>query len=454
MPATDAKAFFQDESYQDALIGLLCRDVSALRRCASLLKGSDFKPVPGMRNGDARWIIAEQALDYFHKYHEPIGNLLRSTVLDYANSIGMSDRQLHPILEYEKRLRAAKLNGSSSITEKIIKYKRQRIKAAAVQELSELQSTGSLTDEKWREITNKALVNPEEDNATVDYFETMQARIDRRRIQSRTVRAPYFLIDPLDSLVRGVGPGELGLVLGPFKRGKSMFLLWLAAVFALQRLNVLYITLEDPLHAVEDRLDSIITNIPFHSLRDKPKTVEQRFRRYKMYIRTKLKLRDGTHSVWTTTRIDNLVQQEREVGFFPDALIIDYDAKIVATKTFKEKRFESDATYTELEQIGARSHMIVWTGAQTQRGTENLKILSADRLAEDINKARNVSMAVSLGKGDWGEEGIYLWVAARRFDRQHVGANIISDKSRSLIYDRDATRKKQQEEDAEKDDDV
>jgi hypothetical protein len=43
-----AESFFSDESFQDALTALLCRDTKALHDCAALLDPNDFKPVKGM----------------------------------------------------------------------------------------------------------------------------------------------------------------------------------------------------------------------------------------------------------------------------------------------------------------------------------------------------------------------------------------------------------------------
>ena len=74
-----------------------------------------------------------------------------------------------------------------------------------------------------------------------------------------------------------------------------------------------------------------------------------------------------------------------------------------------------------------------------------MKILSGDKVAEDIGKMRKVTCGLSLGKGEWTEDSIYLWVAASKVDRMDVGCEIVSDMRRMLIFDREATRKAMKE---------
>jgi hypothetical protein len=438
-----AESFFGDEHFQDALTALLCRDTKALRDCASLLDPNDFKPVKGMRWGRPRWIIAERALEHYQKYHEPIGALLGADVLDYANSINLGERAVAELKEYCTRLAAVKLVTPDAVTGKVIRFKRDKLKALAVQEMVEAQSVGMLTDEKWHEIHNRVMNGHHTSTETYNYLEHIGDRIERRKQGDARIRTPWTFIDPLDALVRCVGPNQLGLLIAPYKRGKSLMLLWLAVAYVLQRLNVLYLTLEDPLQDAEDRLDSIVTAIPIKSLTEYPDLLRRRFERFRGLVRRQLKIFDGTGGGVTVARIEQIIMQERERGFMADAVIIDYDDEIAPVTKQKERRFEFADIYRDLRQMIARLGLIGWIAAQTQRDTESLKILSGDRVAEDISKLRKVTMAISMGKGDpdWGSDAIYLWIAAHKFDMQHVGCHIVPCLDRMLIFDREATER-------------
>ncbi|MEN6603116.1 MAG: hypothetical protein ABFD86_11940 [Bryobacteraceae bacterium] len=61
---------------QDRLVALLLTDATTLKACAPLLDPEDFRPLQSSRNGRARWITAERALEHYEKYHEPLGKLV------------------------------------------------------------------------------------------------------------------------------------------------------------------------------------------------------------------------------------------------------------------------------------------------------------------------------------------------------------------------------------------
>jgi hypothetical protein len=218
-----------------------------------------------------------------------------------------------------------------------------------------------------------------------------------------------------------------------------MFLEWLAIAYARQRLNVLYVTLEDPRKTVEDRLDAIVSHISMIGLADYPQTLTKRFEKFKNSVHGKIKIYDGTEGGFTLATLESAVGSFRDEGFIPDATLIDYDEEIRPSRKYSEKRFESDDVYRGLRQFMARYNQVGWVAAQTQRDTRNLKILSGDRVAEDIGKMRKVACGISMGKGDWTEDSIYLWVAAHKNARMEIGCEIVPDLKQGSIYDAEAT---------------
>jgi hypothetical protein len=270
-----SESWWDEEEFQDRLVALLIHDPITLKSCGALLDPNDFKPIRGMRDGRSRWITAERALEHFQKHHEPLGKLARADITEYATNLNLGAGQIGELKTYLFRLADLKPTAPDALVEKVIRYKSQRLKAAAIQELVDLQTTNQLTDEKWHEVSQKALTAVSSETATTDYLNTMGNRAERRAQEQRRARVPWTFIDPLDSLIHTVGRRQLGLILAPYKRGKSSFLLWLAAAYVLQRLNVLVVTLEDTRSLVEDRLDSIITRVPLKSLGGYPQTTQR-----------------------------------------------------------------------------------------------------------------------------------------------------------------------------------
>jgi len=433
-----AERWWDDEEFQDRLTTLLVSDYKTLKDCAGLLTANDFNPVSGMKNGRSRRIIAGRALEYYSKYHKPIGSLLRADTLEYAEQISLGASHVGQLKLYMAYLSKIVPESADALVEKVVRFKGQRLIAASVQDLVDLLSTDQLTPEKWREVSAKALSATNGGVTTVSFLETVGDRNARRKREALHTRSIWTLIDPLDSMVKTVGPGELGLVLAPWKRGKSFFLLWLAVAYAIQRLKVLYVTLEDPRKRVEDRLDSIISGVPIKNLHIKPETLRKKIAAFGDMAQN-IEIYDGTEGGTTWSKIEQIWLTLRDKGFIPDATIVDYDAEIRPARQYKEKRFELDEVYRDGRAFMAQYNQYGWTAAQTQRGTRTAKILTGDRIGEDITKIHKVSCALSLGKGDWTDNSYYLYVAAHKNDIMDVGCELVPDLSRALVYDRDAT---------------
>jgi replicative DNA helicase len=440
-----AHNYLQDPAFQEELIGLLVRDRAFLKANARLLTEDDFKPDSEPASKD-RWVIAQKALDHWNKYREPINQLLPSELKAYIKDARLGEKRTLGLEKLAARLLSKSLTGIEAIGEKLVEFKRDSMLTAAIEEMVQLHSAGELDHAKFLDLARGA-VEFEDTNqvAILNYLETLDLRIERRKLGGGEERFPVFFIDPLDAITRGIAKGHLGCIVAPFKRGKSLLLLWIAVAYLIQKLNVMFITLEDPKDDVEDRFDACISNLPLKQLGDKPNTLRKRFALFKRIVRGQLRIVDGTDQEFTIRDIENLWLQERQNGFTADAIIIDYDDEIRPLKKHPERRHEFAEIYRSMRKLAARHHLLVWTAAQTQRKTEDLKVLSGDKLAEDISKARKVACMLTMGQGEWGDDSIYLHVAAHKFDRMHTGCTIYSDKERMIIYDRARTLAKTQE---------
>lgn len=434
-------SYFQDNAFQDQLLAFVVKDRHFLKECAELLTPADFRPKRSQHM--ERWIIAQLALDYWGKYREPIRKMLRAEIFSYAKSANLNARRQNELLDYAKRLVKTKLVAADALQDKVIEFKKEKLKTDAVQELIDAQGNGTLSDERWLEICQNAVDKFSKRSFEItDYFD--EGELDKRNLRRGKYdgsRFPLMMMDPVDQAIRGVGRGHVGLLLGPYKSGKSLGLIHLAIAYPLQALNVLYFTLEDPKIDVEDRFDASVTALPIARLKDLPKKLKQRFLRTKELLRGRVRIVDGTDGGMTMRKIEEIYLEERNRGFTADVLIIDYDDEIVPVRKRDQRREEFSDIYKALRVMAGKYKVIVWTAAQTKRDTEKLKIISGDSAAEDISKIRKVSLALGIGRGDWGDQSKFIYVAAHKFDRKWIGWNIMSDESRMLFYDRDATVK-------------
>jgi len=429
-----------DLDFLRSALVLVVRDREFLRAYGDRLKADDFQPSDGSIEGRDIWLVAGLALDHWRKFREPISGLLTSEVEKHGKLAKLGERRMIGLRKICSHLLQARIENVRGISSRIEEIKQAAAVQQALDDVLKMHATGELDAAKFLAVARQVVAESGETPRTpTDYFEDLETRIERRRLMDSSSRYPVLFIDPLDAMVRAIARGHLGCVAAPYKRGKSMFLIWVAVAYMMQRLNVLYVTLEDPREDVEDRFDAAITHIPMDHLRDKERVLKRRLARFKSIVRGRLRIYDGTEQSVTVADLENLVLQQREEGFLVDALIVDYDDEIKASRPHKERRFELAEIYRDLRRLASRYKLLVWTAAQTQRGTDERKVLTGDTLAEDISKARKVGLLLSLGAGDKGDDSIHIYVAAHKYDRQRIGCTVFSDRSRMLIYDRQRT---------------
>lgn len=430
------KALFEDLNYQDLLLTLIVKDHAFMRQYAHILKADDFKPVTGKEL--ERWTLATLALDHYEKYHSPIGTLLTTAVKDHANTSQLPKDGRVKLTGLAASTLSKKVKSAAAVTDLLVDYKRQVSKTHAVNRLIELNGAGELTDEEFRKVTSEALDLDFQKRTPQDYFLQYQQRVKRRLLRDDW-RYPLIMVDPLDVQIRVVARSHLGVVIAPAKRGKSLALCHIATAYSFQDLNVLYFTLEDPIDDLEDRLDSMVSAIPIKYLAHLPNKARRRLGRAVNRYRGKIWTYDGTDGNVSVPKIEQVFLEQRDAGNLADAIIVDYDDEIKPSRKQSERRFEFADIYRDLRQLAARHNIIVWTAAQSNKLSSDKKIITERDIAEDYSKIRKCSFAMSIGMGEWGEDSYNLFVVAHRNDRKHFSVPVMSDLSRMLFYDREAT---------------
>lgn len=434
-----AQTLFSDEAFIDRVVSLLAHDAKAIHTMRPLLSATDFKPLKGAKWGNQRWVVADRCLQYYDRFHQPVGPLLRADILEYANGLQLSERQVASLDEYLVELAGITVTHAEAVVSKVTTYKLEHARADVLQELAQTLSAGQMDDAKWTELFQRGLLRTDKSQA-IDYFNTLDSRMDRRDLKWRHSQIPCFMIEPLDAIVQPpLGPKQLGLILAPTSRGKSLFLIWLALHYVLQYCHVLFITLEDALEEVETRLDSAVTRIPYLQLETRPAMLRDRFESYRRLVNAGLHIVDGTEEKYTVAMIERTILDQRERGFLPHVLIVDYDDYLVPATPSRDRRQDIDAVYRDLKRLGAQYNLITWTAAQTQRNTSSLKILVGDKVADDIGKLRKSTMTISMGKGEIGEGSLFLYVAKHKFGQAGIGCNIMPNLEEQVIYDNAAT---------------
>ena len=201
-----------------------------------------------------------------------------------------------------------------------------------------------------------------------DYFADPRARLMRIKDKNGQISTGWQTVDK--RLFGGMNRGELNIFAGGSGAGKSLFLANLGVNWALQGLNVVYLTLELSEELVSMRIDSMITEIP---TRDIFKQIDE----VEMKVRV-IGKKSGTYQVkyMPSGKTANdirayLKEYEIKMARKVDVLLVDYldllmpqSKKISAENLFVKDKYVSE----ELRNLAMEKNCIFVTAAQLNRG--------------------------------------------------------------------------------------
>ena len=220
------------------------------------------------------------------------------------------------------------------------------------------------------------------------------------------------------SLGGGLGRGELGIVLGPPKRGKSTTLINFA-FGALTRIrdnatsaggfNVVYYTFEMKLKKIARRFDDRVaakvkvkspggTDMQLIELKhsNPEQYTEILSERIDKLVQGKLILREYPTRTCTPTMIRSHLRLLAGQGFEPDLVIVDYADIAKAERRKGEMRHEQAGIYEDLRQIAGEFNVALWTGSQGNRDSHEADVVDMTNFAEAFEKAAIMDAGISF----------------------------------------------------------
>jgi len=291
-----------------------------------------------------------------------------------------------------------------------------------------------------------------------DLGATYQQRYERRMAEAMSQEKHLFptAITDFDAALNGgLRRGELGMLFGDAKSGKSIGLIHLGMAGASQLCGrVLHFVLEGSRRLVEDRYDARLANYNYYSIRNgkAPQSVHRLLTQRNQEL-AGLVLIEGMTDKWDYTVIDlEARMHELEAqGFVADLVIVDYGDLLVPRKSTKGKYETQEACFRDLKTLTMKAYggrgVAMWTASQIRRPTRVAKgphpadvdetfVWTAAELADSYAKARIVDVATSLNQTlKEREDGfLRLHLAMARDHVQKVTVKLRSDFTR-MIFD-------------------
>jgi replicative DNA helicase len=201
-----------------------------------------------------------------------------------------------------------------------------------------------------------------------NYFEDPRTRLMKIKDKNGQISTGWKSVD--DKLFGGMNRGELNIFAGGSGAGKSLFLANLGINWALQGLNVIYLTLELSEELVSMRMDSMLTGIP---TRDVFKSLEDVEMKVKMIGKKcgSLQIKYMPSGKTANDVRAYLKEYEIKFGYKADVLLVDYldllmpmSRKISPSDLFIKDKYVSE----ELRNLAVEKNCIFVTAAQLNRG--------------------------------------------------------------------------------------
>ena len=118
-----SRTVFDDPDFADRLAWFIVYSNRFLTTYGGMLTAKEFAPVEGDPHGRERWIVAERALSHWEKYGKPVGKLLRSRLIEHAQTARMSDNRRIELLEFAKCLAQMKRPEEQAVGDSVVAYK-------------------------------------------------------------------------------------------------------------------------------------------------------------------------------------------------------------------------------------------------------------------------------------------------------------------------------------------
>jgi len=269
--------------------------------------------------------------------------------------------------------------------------KEQAAKIAILQSVDDIKK-GDLKKPLER-IQAAVMVGENIGNTGIDFKSDVKAWLST--IHKDKVPTGLYHVDLV--LKGGLAAGELGVVLAPPNRGKSMLLvnIGVGAAGPTSRLNVLHFTHEMSESVVAKRYGARIT---FRFPNQKNTIVYERdlLDAAKYLMLGNVRIIHELAGVATIETLRAKIRQMIDLGFKPDLIIDDYPDLLAPTYYKRQRRFELAQIFRDLRAIGSEFGVPVWAATQTNRAAVSKEVVTMVDLAEAFEKAAIADVILAL----------------------------------------------------------
>lgn len=422
-PASDA-TYEYDAAFQSRIAALTLRDALFNKRVKGLVKPEYF-------DDPAEQYLVHISNEFYDKYQRALSD---PAILMQVLKDEIAQRRLRPDLLEQVKPKIKELLGSDMssrefVIDKVSGFARRRAVEAAILKCADQIEKGSY-DSIEELIAESMRVGASKASEAYDYFEAIEARTQYRKdIKSGKIRPNGVStgITALDNLLfhKGWGRGELSIIMGAAKRGKTTAIWDFGKRASLMGLNVLGITLEVSTDVISARIDANISNTKMGELNDHILDVEEKVKRAAKKAGRYI-MHEFPAGSFTPLDMQALIEDYKSQGIVFDMVVVDYLDIMAPSKWMPNDIANSKSIWTEMRGIAQTEGFAMLSATQTNRDGAKKTVADDTSVAEDYNKIRIADITISINATDdelaAGEARLYF--AASRNQKGKVTVKV------------------------------
>lgn len=389
------KKYDFDAEFQTKIAALIIRDVDFNRRTSGLIRPDYFENA-------AEATLVDIGIDFYSRYGRvpdvvSLVNILKEKI---AKKLIRSDL-VPEIKDKLKELQEVNIADGPYVVDCVAEFARHRAYENAIIESVKYLEKGDF-QEIEKLIQNASMVGAAEALQEYEYFEQIENRTQYRKDVAAGKIAPRGIttgIPELDRCLkhRGWGRGELSMIMGAAKKGKSAALSFFARNAAFAGHNVLLLTLEVSTEIVSERVDASIAEVPIMEIPTRIVDTDIRVRNVaKAKKPGKFYIEEYPSGTLKCSGLRRILERYKAKGIKFDLIVPDYGG-IMAPEVYTTDKIEnSKQIHLGLRAIAQEEDAAVLSAAQTNRDGAKATVADDINVAEDFNIIRIADLTISI----------------------------------------------------------
>lgn len=234
-----------------------------------------------------------------------------------------------------------------------------------------------------------------------------------RRYRTKTLPELGTLIHSLDTVLGGIHPGTLTVILGVTSVGKTMFLVYLSVAFILQGQTVLFISLEDSKQVIDNRFDVLWFG--------EDCDVSALMKRRKMLETLSCSVYTEYMNDLSVSKLKNLVDSYQHKGVKIDSIVIDYGDLMTSDVPVgtKDEYMLIGKVFESLMQYGGQTQINIITATQGNRDALSQRVVTLKNIGGSFKKAQvaHYILALCQTPEEYEKDILRLFVCKNKYGR-------------------------------------